>query len=225
MEYKRIDENTIRCIITEEDMESFGLDLEEFLNHSGRSDEFLRYIVEEARDELGYQNDQGIVSMRLEVLNDGRISLTFGSGDERQMREQFLKYLKELAESHLAKEIERILKEKTGNGAIEDKAAEEEAEVKESYRMYCFDALRDVMSYCRVAGSDVPVQSHLYKMRDKYYLIVDRDQLADYDFNLLTAVAFDYGKVLVNTDYLYDSLQEHGALIIKDKAIDRLKAI
>ena len=53
MEYKRIDENTIRCIVTEEDMESFGLNLDEFLSHSGRSDEFLQYIVSEARDELG----------------------------------------------------------------------------------------------------------------------------------------------------------------------------
>ena len=109
MEYKRIDENTIRCIVTEEDMESFGLNLDEFLSHSGRSDEFLQYIVSEARDELGYQNDKGIVSMRLEVLSDRRICVTFGSGDEKQVREQVLKYLKELAESRIAQEIERML--------------------------------------------------------------------------------------------------------------------
>lgn len=87
MEYKKIDENTIRCIVTEEDMESFGLNLDEFLSHSGRSDEFLQYIVSEARDELGYQNDRGIVSMRLELLNDRRIAITFGNGDEKQIRE------------------------------------------------------------------------------------------------------------------------------------------
>ena len=81
MEYKRIDENTIRCIVTEEDMENFGLNLDEFLSHSGRSDEFLQYIVSEARDELGYENDKGIVSMRLEVLSDRRISITFGNGN------------------------------------------------------------------------------------------------------------------------------------------------
>ena len=80
MEYKRIDENTIRCIITPQDMEEYGLDLDEFLSHSEKSDDFLRHIVAEARDELGYQNTHGMVSMRLEVLNDGRICLTF-AGD------------------------------------------------------------------------------------------------------------------------------------------------
>ena len=108
MEYKRIDENTIRCIVTEEDMENFGLNLDEFLSHSGRSDEFLQYIVSEARDELGYENDKGIVSMRLEVLSDRRISITFGNGNEKQVREQVLKYLKELAESHILQEIGRM---------------------------------------------------------------------------------------------------------------------
>ncbi len=225
MEYKRIDENTIRCIITEEDMESFDLDLEKFLSHSGRSEEFLQYIVEEARDELGYQNSQGIVSMRLEVLSDGRISLTFGGGDEKQMREQVLKYLKDLAESHLAREIEKKLKEMNPSGESVQETDAKETEIKETYRMYCFTSFRDLIAYCHVIGLNQPIMSHLYKDREDYYLIVERYQMSDYDFNLLTAVAFEYGKVLVGTDYLYDCLKEHGDLLIADRAIGTLREI
>lgn len=226
MEYKRIDENTICCIITEEDMENFGLDLDEFLSHSGRSDEFLQYIVAEARDELGYQNTQGIVSMRLEVLGDGRISLTFGSGDEKQMREQVLRYLKEIAESQVAREIEKMLKkgrEEISSVKEEEKPAPKE--VKEPYRMYCFDSIRDVMSYCRVLGLNQPVRSHLYKDKGKYYLITERYRISDYHFNLLTAVAFDYGKVLAVSGHLYDYLKEHGELLIENRAVGVLKKI
>lgn len=96
MEYKRIDENTIRCIITEEDMENFGLDLDEFLSHSQKSDDFLRHIVEEARDELGYETQNGMVSMRLEVLSDNRISLTFASGDDKNMFQQMMGHLQKI---------------------------------------------------------------------------------------------------------------------------------
>lgn len=229
MEYKRIDENTIRCIVTEEDMESFGLNLDEFLSHSGRSDEFLQYIVSEARDELGYQDDKGIVSMRLEVLSDRRISLTFGSGDEKQVREQVLKYLKELAESRIAQEIEKMLGVKHEEPAVtEKKQIRQEApkkEIREPYRMYCFTSLRDVMSYCRAIGLKQPIKSHLYKEKDNYYLIAERYRISDYHFNLLTAVAFDYGKVLVESEHLYDHLREHGELLLSGRAIGTLRKI
>lgn len=233
MEYKRIDENTIRCIVTEEDMESFGLNLDEFLSHSGRSDEFLQYIVSEARDELGYQNDKGIVSMRLEVLSDRRICVTFGSGDEKQVREQVLKYLKELAETRIAQEIERMLggrREQAQIPEAEEKQSSPDAkadkeEIREPYRMYCFSSLRDVMSYCRAIGLRQPVKSHLYKEKENYYLIVDRYRISDYHFNLLTAVAFDYAKVIVESGNIYDHLREHGELLIGERAIGTLRKI
>lgn len=233
MEYKKIDENTIRCIVTEEDMESFGLNLDEFLSHSGRSDEFLQYIVSEARDELGYQNDKGIVSMRLEVLNDRRIAITFGSGDEKQIREQVLKYLKDLAESRIMQEIGKLFgeKQKTAFPAQEDqvqtaeRTAKETKKVSEPYRMYCFASLRDVISYCRAVGLKQPIRSHLYKEKENYYLIVEKYRISEYHFNLLTAVAFDYGKVVAGQEHLYDHLQEHGELLINSRAICTLRKL
>lgn len=233
MEYKRIDENTIRCIVTEEDMESFGLNLDEFLSHSGRSDEFLQYIVSEARDELGYQNDKGIVSMRLEVLNDRRISITFGSGDEKQIREQVLKYLKELAESRILQEVGRIFGEKQKgalpaqeNQSPAENAQKEPEELKEEpYRLYGFTSLRDVMSYSRAIGLKQPIKSHLYKEKENYYLVVERYRISDYHFNLLTAVAFDYGRVFAETEHLYDRLREHGELLIDGRAIGILRKL
>lgn len=233
MEYKKIDENTIRCIVTEEDMESFGLNLDEFLSHSGRSDEFLQYIVSEARDELGYQNDRGIVSMRLELLNDRRIAITFGNGDEKQIREQVLKYLKDLAESRIMQELGKLFGEKQktlppvqADGVqTVDKTAGKTTKTDESYRMYCFASLRDVISYCHAAGLKQPIRSHLYKEKENYYLIVERYRISEYHFNLLTAVAFDYGKVVVGQEHLYDHLQEHGELLIDSRAISTLRKL
>lgn len=232
MEYKRIDENTIRCIVTEEDMENFGLNLDEFLSHSGRSDEFLQYIVSEARDELGYHNDRGIVSMRLELLNDRRISITFGSGNEKQVREQILKYLKELAESRILQEIGRIFGEK-GKEALPEQGEPDATEhvsggtgeAQDTYRIYGFASLRDVISFTHAIGLKQPIRSHLYKEKEQYYLVVERYRISEYHFNLLTAVAFDYGKVYVESEHFYDRLQEHGELLIKDRAIGVLRKL
>lgn len=228
MEYKRIDENTIRCIVTEEDMENFGLNLDEFLSHSGRSDEFLQYIVSEARDELGYETNHGIVSMRLELLNDRRISITFGSGNEQQIREQILKYIKELTESRILQELGKMF-EQTQREAIPAKqdhgARNTEEKLKDPYRVYSFASMRDVASYCHAIGLKQPIKSHLYKEKESYYLIVERHRISEYHFNLLTAVAFDYAKVIVESGHLYDRLREHGELLIADRAIGVLRKL
>ena len=231
MEYKRIDENTIRCIVTEKDMESFGLNLDEFLSHSGRSDEFLQYIVSEARDELGYEADRGIISMRLELLNDRSISITFGSGNEKQIQEQVLKYIKELAESRILQELGRLFSQKSKEAlpaAEEQKTQDAVKEPKEQldpYRMYSFASLRDAVSYAHAVGLRQPVKSHLYKEKEKYYLVVERYRISEYHFNLLTAVAFDYGKVIPEPQNIYGHLQEHAELLIGTRAIGTLRKI
>lgn len=91
--------------------------------------------------------------------------------------------------------------------------------------MYCFTSLRDVMSYCRAIGLKQPIKSHLYKEKENYYLIAERYRISDYHFNLLTAVAFDYGKVLVESEHLYDHLREHGELLLSGRAIGTLRKI
>lgn len=98
-------------------------------------------------------------------------------------------------------------------------------EIREPYRMYCFTSLRDVMSYCRAIGLKQPIKSHLYKEKENYYLIAERYRISDYHFNLLTAVAFDYGKVLVESEHLYDHLREHGELLLSGRAIGTLRKI
>lgn len=91
--------------------------------------------------------------------------------------------------------------------------------------MYCFASLRDLMSYCKAIGLKQPIRSHLYKEKENYYLVAERYRISDYNFNLLTAVAFDYGKVLAEPEHLYSHLQEHGELLLKDRAIGTLRKI
>lgn len=63
MTFKRIDESTIRCIVTEEDMEENGLELDDFFTQSDKAQDFLREIVEQASEEVGYDSGQGMVSL------------------------------------------------------------------------------------------------------------------------------------------------------------------
>ena len=71
MEYKKINDYTINCIVTKQDMENFGLNLDEIFNHTKKSDEFLHHIVDEAKEELGYDENFYMKDTREMYLNKG----------------------------------------------------------------------------------------------------------------------------------------------------------
>jgi len=243
MEYQRIDENTIRCIVTEEDMESFGLNLDEFLTHSQKSDEFLRHIVEEAREELGYQAKHGMVSMRVEVLQDGRISIVFANSDENTLKTQMVQRLKPIFPNIDQESLNRLLNQLAGmtdeertrkvKELLENTAKETERTVEnrkavlpqDPYRLCGFGSLSDTIKYCCICGVRQPVKSKLYKADGRYYLILDHYRVSEAHFNKMTAVAFEYGKVYPEPEEMLRYLQEHGDLLIEEKAFGVLRKI
>ena len=68
MTFKRIDEDTVCCIVTEDDMMDNGLELEDFLQNKDKIQEFLHKIVEQAEEEVGYESKKGILSMQVAML-------------------------------------------------------------------------------------------------------------------------------------------------------------
>ncbi len=251
MEYHKIDENTIRCIVTERDMENFGINIDEFLTHTKKSDEFLRYIVEEAREELGYQTTHGLISMRVEIMEDKRISITFAGSDEASIREQMIARLKMifpninrdilegvLAQLSTMQETEKAarlksLLESMAQLNAQGAAASENAGIGEprkgmqqdAYRLYSFDTMDQVIRYCVDTGLRQPVKSHLFKVNGRYYLLIMRYRISDVKFNLLTLCAFDYGKVHFEPERMLHYIEEHGEIIIQDKAFGTLRKI
>ena len=76
MRFKRINDDTIRCIITEEDMIEHGVDVEDFLRNRGNAREFLHEIVEQAAKEVGYEMHSGMLSMQVMPLPSTALAVT-----------------------------------------------------------------------------------------------------------------------------------------------------
>ena len=78
MEFQRIDKNTIQCRMTEEEMNEYGFEIEDFFSpNQEKSREFLEQIVERAEEEIGYEIEGGLVSMQLMRMPDNSISFIF----------------------------------------------------------------------------------------------------------------------------------------------------
>ena len=87
MTFKRIDESTIRCIVTEEDMEENGLELDDFFTQSDKAQDFLREVVEQASEEVGYDSGQGMVSLQIMPLPNHGLAITFSESESKEWQD------------------------------------------------------------------------------------------------------------------------------------------
>lgn len=77
MTFKRIDEDTVCCIVTEEDMLDNGLEVDDFLQNKDKIQEFLHTIVERAEKEVGYEAREGVLAMQVAMLPEHGVAITF----------------------------------------------------------------------------------------------------------------------------------------------------
>ncbi len=94
MKFHRIDENTINCVISQEDLESRGLQIEDLFEKKKEAMEFLHVIVDEASREVNFHPQGAITSMQIAVLPDHSVSLTL-SEDTTNAFERLLNNLKD----------------------------------------------------------------------------------------------------------------------------------
>lgn len=77
MIFKRINNTTINCIITPEDMHQRGLGVDDLFDRKKEAMEFLRSVLNEAMEKVNFHPQGGLTSMQMSVLPDHSVSLTF----------------------------------------------------------------------------------------------------------------------------------------------------
>ena len=87
MTFKKIDENRIRCVLTESDMKENDIGLADFFSSNrDKIHDFLENIMERAREEIGYENDGNMLSMQLMPLPNNGLAITIqAAGTENLM--------------------------------------------------------------------------------------------------------------------------------------------
>jgi adapter protein MecA 1/2 len=76
MEFKRINKDTVTCIITEDDMDEQGIKLEDLFEKKKEAMEFLHDVMRKAEEEVDYKPTGSFMPMQITVLPDHSISLT-----------------------------------------------------------------------------------------------------------------------------------------------------
>ena len=81
MKFSRINETTIRCYLTREDLESSGINLDDIMERKTNAMEYLRRVIMEAAREENFQLDGAVNTMQIRAMMAGSLALTISSGE------------------------------------------------------------------------------------------------------------------------------------------------
>ena len=214
MKYKKINDATVQCIITAEDMLEYGLTLADIFERNEKGEGFLRDIIERAHDEIGYQINGENIAMQITPLKDKGLVVTFT--DEGPMGfKDILQHLKDVLQG-VSDEVSR---------QEQEAAREQESVFDENRRMFVFASLYQVMQYTASIPNTLSVKSHLYKEGDVYYLVLEKNRLSYKTFNKISAQGVEFANLIAVSEERMQYLEEHGECLIADRAVSRLRRI
>lgn len=222
MEFSR-NGKTIRCVISEEEIEELGFTIDDIISNGTRTQEFMNQIFDMAEEEFQTKFDLGIKAVRADILPDHTISLTFS---EHPGSENVMEHIKDIVNGLLntiPKQKWDEIKAIKENGAKED--GDESGKIPKLIILFSFEDLDTLMRYAKhVQMEDIPF-NQLYKLDDIYFLMLDMTDCGDLEVKKLSALTDEYATDIFVGAEKRAFICEHGKPILVEHAIEQLKEI
>lgn len=219
MRFKRISTDTVRCIITQDELKANGLEVNDFLSNNGTTEEFLRKMIALAEQEVGFKVQGGPLTIQVAVLPENKLALTFSerqSGNFMELLEGLRSAMNNLSE------------------AVNDKkkAAETPVELpqKDLYLVE-FENLEDLQAFCVGLAENIEEQmqmdSELYLLEDEdvYCLILQRGKMDEKQVCRIMSASIEFMDAVSANGGQVAYIREHGKCVLKNRAISQMQRL
>lgn len=232
MKIERVDDNTVKCFLSNEELEEYEIDYKDFVMRSEKAKEIVQEIIAQAREEVGYNPSGFAFDLQIMMVPDQGLILVF-SDKTPDLRdgEQLMECLKEM---------KRILQgSKPGESSPEDAAKQEQASQNSKvnkpqkaaqtklpqpeYAIFSFHTIRALMDYAAVLPTSLRVDSELHQMDGVYYLYVNKGKASYQRFSKACVQALEFGTLYSAEETALVRIKEHGECLISEKAIKKLR--
>lgn len=214
MKFKRVDQKTVRCIISEQEIIERGLKIEDLLRNGDKVQEFLNEVVDLAEAETGFKLTSGIQAVQAAFLPNRDIVFTFSDSPEGFDFDKTMEQWRDLfAESKIGSVKKKDDKEIT----IEDET--------DLYITIGFDKISKAGQLSKHIPFNLLTESSLYRLDDVYYLSVIVKNISLEDRKTMFAVVSEYTKEFSKAKARVFFIKEHGESILEKNAVDILKNI
>lgn len=250
MTFKKINENTVQCVIAVAEIDQMGYALNELYTNKEIASSFMRNVMEKG-EEAGFQLNRNLQEIQVVLLQDGQLVLRFTEvGPDYRINQMIENALEayEAVEAIGKDRLEDIIKlpgrEKLNafqeimakykgmaeaflqeeESDEEDKVLEKtETQKKEKRFMFEFSDLSHIEMLCKATALKAP--SHLYKDDKQYYLLVDFEEEEEAIVDSFVVQALDFAAKIEKNKMIMAYVEEHAKNMIEDEAIEVLKKI
>ena len=108
MRFKRVDKSTVRCIVSQDEIEERGLKIEDLIKNGDKAQEFLNEVVDMAEEEIGFKMTSGIQAVQAAFLPNHDVVFTFSDKAENIGMDRALDHLKDMMTEEGWTEAERV---------------------------------------------------------------------------------------------------------------------
>lgn len=222
MKIERIDEKTVKCFLSNEELEEYEIDYKDFVMRSEKAKVVVQEIIEQAAEEVGYTPPRFAFDLQIMMVADQGLVLTFSDKDpDINDSSQLIECLKEM------KRILQKTREATEQAApayAQKSGAGQEAISRPENAVFVFSSLRNVMEYAAILPGNLRVESSLYEWDGFYYLYMQKGHAAYERYGRACIQALEFAALYAADEARILQLKEHGTCLIAEKAIRKLRS-
>ena len=232
MTFERIDDTTLRCILTEEDLEERGFGLNDFLKNPYKIHGFLREVIETAAMEFDMDIKEGMLALQVAPLPNNELAITFSIENEKDEEPNDMAgQIRRMIGSAMAKagitDFEHRVADQTKKNVSTD-MSEEKAEVKKAFTaVYQFKNYESVEKFALHAKSEGLLKTFLYRSYDKekYFFVIRQGKETIEKTRSMCLLISEYAQVVSADENYLAYLNEHYQLIMKEHVIQTLQVM
>ena len=236
MKIERVDDKTVKCFISNEELEAFEITYKDFITRSPKAKEVVEGIIEQAIEEVGYKPPQFAMDMQIMMMPEKGMVLTLSekTPEDLEKNPALMEYLKEMRktlEEHFGKpgapDLPPLPTGVPGNTASDKNAHNEQIKQGTAqlpdFAVFKMESLRDLSNYARILPKNLRVDSCLYVDNGEYYLLMQKGHASYKRYSKACIQALEYGVLFGATEDKIVYLDEHAECLIPEKAIGKLR--
>ena len=233
MKIERIDDKTVKCFLSNEELEEYDIDYKDFVTRSDKAKEVVQEIIEQAEEEVGYKPPKYAFDLQIMMLPDEGLVLVFSEKEplENKNGTQLLQALQEMKrvfeekKAEIGATLEKQAREEAAKSAGKKKSrgkAEEAA--KPQFAIFAFRNIGRVIEYTTVLPTNLRINSTLYRMEDgTCYVYVQKGSASYERYSRACIQAMEFAGLYAADEQKIRYLEEHGECLIREKALKKLR--
>ncbi|MBR4026607.1 MAG: adaptor protein MecA [Lachnospiraceae bacterium] len=221
MEFSREGKNTIRCVITEEEIEELGYTMDEIISNGVRTQEFMNEIFDLAEQEFDMKFDMGVKTVRADFLPNRTLALTFS--EHPVTSEGMMEHLKEIVNGLLSSIPQK--KETLKPFQRLEELKEDIEDDKKVIILFLFMELDILIRFAKQITQKKLPYNDLYKFDEVYFLMMDLSDGTGDEIRHLSNLMEEYVTDAFSGADKRAFIYEHGTPILKDHAIEQLRQL